>query len=606
MSRNSYTSDSSTAEAPPRTEKEKIETGIRYSARDEARQLLDEIAGVAPAKRRKSARLDGAKLFRNILFSPFILLFTIAKLITSPFRRADFALFREMRKFLAHPGNFFWFNRLAPQAAAQHFGTSSTEAMTHHARRYAAHMAVLGLAIVVVLGGGFGGAVRQLISRDVDMPGHSEMNSNGYLTVTGNMKGIVLNSLGTTDNGPKRVNIHIVQPGDTLPELATKNNISLDTILYANQIDDPDYELNVGDKLIIPPVTGMWHVTTRNTQEVDTISTIAFRFGVDPKVIINYAPNQLDGIGINTPLEPGRSVMVPGGIKPIRDTLILYKVRDGETLDYIASKFGVTKETIATFNDDKIINNQVSGGMELVILPISGIRVTVQPGDSVTTIANRFKVPAENITGLPMNNVTKDTKLKVGDKLVIPNGLVPAAPVVSAPVNGSTKPGTGSIKDVGRYIPPPPVPAVNRNPNGALSAPPPGVPVGTTGKMVWPVYGPITTYFGQRIWYGIHQGLDIAAPVNTPIVAADGGVVLNAGWSSDGYGIMVLIAHSNGLYTLYGHLNRVNVTVGQRVARGQLIGVEGSTGNSTGPHLHFEVRWGRVYGQTLNPLAYLK
>jgi murein DD-endopeptidase MepM/ murein hydrolase activator NlpD len=339
---------------------------------------------------------------------------------------------------------------------------------------------------------------------------------------------------------------------------------------------------------------------------VDTISTIAFRFGVDPKVIINYAPNQLDGIGINTPLEPGRSVMVPGGIKPIRDTLILYKVRDGETLDYIASKFGVTKETIATFNDDKIVNNQVSGGMELVILPISGIRVTVQPGDSVTTIANRFKVPVDNITGLPMNNITKDTKLKAGDKLVIPNGLVPAAPIVAAPVTGSTKPGTGSIKDVGRYIPPPPVPAVNRNPNGALSAPPPGVPVGTTGKMVWPVYGPITTYFGQRIWYGIHQGLDIAAPVNTPIVAADGGVVLNAGWTGDGYGIMVLIAHSNGLYTLYGHLNRTNVAVGQKVARGQLIGIEGSTGNSTGPHLHFEVRWGRVYGQTLNPLSYLK
>jgi murein DD-endopeptidase MepM/ murein hydrolase activator NlpD len=606
---------SSTAEAPRPEENSDNQDREHFhkvvsSPRVEARLLLDEIAGVAPAKRRKPSDHNTLRIIRKVVFSPLTSLLWILKLILRPLIKLDLALLREMRGFLKHPGTFFWFNRLAPEAAAQHFGTTSTDEMTHHARRYAAHVAVMGLALVVVAGGGFSGAVKQILNPEAHMPVSAELNDSGYLTVTGDMKGIVLNSLGTTDTGTKRVKVYTVQSGDTLRNLATRNNISLETILYANQIDDPDQEIKTGDKLVIPPVTGMWHVVTRSSFEVDTIASIATRYNVDPKVIIDYAPNQLAGVDIKQPLKPGNDVMVPGGFKPLRETVLLYKVRAGETMQSIADKFGISRETIAIFNGpDEAPLQEVTPGLEITILPVSGIRVRVLQNDNVTKIAQRFSVPVENIVGLSLNNLqSKDTPLTVGDYLIVPNGIVPAA-AVSTP--RSTTSSGAKASESSRYVYIPPTPSsssssVSRNPYGALSAPPPGAPVGTTGSMMWPMRGLITTYYGQRIWYGIHQGLDISTTVNTPIVAADGGVVIFAGWSTDGYGNMVEIAHSNGLYTLYGHFNSVSVRVGQQVAKGQRIGLEGSTGNSTGPHLHFEVRWGRIYGQTYDPLRFLR
>ena len=100
-----------------------------------------------------------------------------------------------------------------------------------------------------------------------------------------------------------------------------------------------------------------------------------------------------------------------------------------------------------------------------------------------------------------------------------------------------------------------------------------------------------TSCFGQR-WGVLHAGLDLAAPENTPIHAAGAGTVVEAGWAYSGYGISVVIDHGNGYLTHYAHQNKVAVKVGQKVSAGQLIGYEGSTGDSTGPHLHFEVHKG--------------
>jgi murein DD-endopeptidase MepM/ murein hydrolase activator NlpD len=615
-------SGSSTAEAPrPEDSSEytsdKINSFDAYSVRQEARNLLDEIAGVHPTRRKTRSKHYSGKQLGNFLFAPFVLLLTFLKLIFRPITRLDFKLFHEIRRFLANPGHFFWFNRLAPEAAKEHFGTNTTEAMINHVRRYSAHIAVVGLALVVVAGGGFSGAVRQIINPEAHLPVSGQLSDGSFLTVTGNMKGIVLNSLGTTAAGTKRVKVYTVQSGDTIRDLATKNNISIDTILYANQIDDPDQELKIGEKLIVPPISGMWHVATRSSFQIDTIATIAAKYGVEPQKIIEYTPNQLQGVDINTPLQPGQDILVPDGVKPLRENLLVYKVREGEDMQYIAEKFGISRETIAIFNGpDGAPLQEVKAGMEITILPVSGIRVRVLQGDTVTRIADRFKAPVDNIIGLPINNLqSKDTPLKVGDWLIVPDGRVPIITATRSTGSNNTSSGntgTGNIRGATEssryvYIPPPPKPASSQSSStGALSAAPPGAPVGTTGSMIWPMRGIITTYFGQPIWYGIHQGLDIAAPVNTPIVAADGGIVTHAGWSNDGYGNMVMIRHSNGLYTLYGHLNVVNVRVGMQVAQGQLLGLEGSTGNSTGPHLHFEVRWGLIYGQTYNPLRYLR
>jgi murein DD-endopeptidase MepM/ murein hydrolase activator NlpD len=118
--------------------------------------------------------------------------------------------------------------------------------------------------------------------------------------------------------------------------------------------------------------------------------------------------------------------------------------------------------------------------------------------------------------------------------------------------------------------------------------------------LFWPVNAPITSPFGWR-WGRMHEGIDLGAAYGTPIAAAAAGVVIYAGWES-GYGNLTVIDHGGGLATAYGHQSRLAVSVGESVAQGQIIGYVGSTGHSTGPHLHFEVR---VNGQPVDPLGYL-
>jgi murein DD-endopeptidase MepM/ murein hydrolase activator NlpD len=127
-----------------------------------------------------------------------------------------------------------------------------------------------------------------------------------------------------------------------------------------------------------------------------------------------------------------------------------------------------------------------------------------------------------------------------------------------------------------------------------------------SGQFTWPVYGEITSPFGWRIhpiWGSeiFHAGLDIAADYGQPVVAADSGTVVYAGWMG-GYGNAVMIDHGGGIVTLYGHNSSLTVGVGENVSKGQTIALAGSTGNSTGPHCHFEVR---VHGEVVQPLNYL-
>ncbi|MBS5581532.1 MAG: peptidoglycan DD-metalloendopeptidase family protein [Megasphaera sp.] len=131
-------------------------------------------------------------------------------------------------------------------------------------------------------------------------------------------------------------------------------------------------------------------------------------------------------------------------------------------------------------------------------------------------------------------------------------------------------------------------------------------PVSGSGQMIWPVNGVITSPFGYRTHpiFGrqiLHSGIDIGVDEGTPVHAADGGVVVEAGWIS-GYGYCVIIDHGNGTSSLYGHNSSLAVSSGQAVSQGQVIAYAGSTGNSTGPHVHFEVRVG---GEPVDPSAYL-
>ena len=132
----------------------------------------------------------------------------------------------------------------------------------------------------------------------------------------------------------------------------------------------------------------------------------------------------------------------------------------------------------------------------------------------------------------------------------------------------------------------------------SASSPPP--PAAGTGALAWPVSGPVTSGFGPR-WGRMHEGIDIAVPTGTPVRAAGAGRVIYAGWLG-GYGNLVVVDHGGGLSTAYAHNSSFAASVGQSVATGTVIALSGNTGNSSGPHVHFEVRVG---GNAVDPLGYL-
>jgi murein DD-endopeptidase MepM/ murein hydrolase activator NlpD len=257
-----------------------------------------------------------------------------------------------------------------------------------------------------------------------------------------------------------------------------------------------------------------------------------------------------------------------------RDEVINYEVREGETISSIAEKFGVSQDTIRWANDLKDIK-AIKPGQTLKILPVTGVAHKVQKGETIYSIAKKYDTEAQGIVDFPFNSFVNDETfaLAVGQTIVVPDGVMPkAVPVV---------PGQ-------RYL-------AQKTPDaGTVSA---------LGQFIWPTSGYISQGFR---WY--HPAIDIARRGGTgpapEILAADAGKVLVAGWPDGrGYGNRVLLDHGNGFTTMYAHLAQIYVKVGQTVNRGDAIGKMGSTGRSTGIHLHFEIHKG---GAAQNPLAYLK
>jgi murein DD-endopeptidase MepM/ murein hydrolase activator NlpD len=251
-----------------------------------------------------------------------------------------------------------------------------------------------------------------------------------------------------------------------------------------------------------------------------------------------------------------------------RTGVITYTVQIDDTVLGIAEQFKLNPNTILWANLEDLSNPFVMEvGHVLLIPPIDAVLHTVKDGDTVAKIAKLYKATPEAIVGYAPNGLASaDDPLTVGAVLIVPDGdRTPPEQIVAAP---SARGGTGT------------------------SAP------WRAAGFVWPSYGRLT----QRFWLPAHPAIDIGAPTGTPVVAADEGTVITAGWSSVGYGNMILIRHPDGYVTLYAHLNNIGVSYGDYVARGQRIGSIGSTGRSTGPHLHFEIQVG---GRSYNPLVYL-
>lgn len=250
---------------------------------------------------------------------------------------------------------------------------------------------------------------------------------------------------------------------------------------------------------------------------------------------------------------------------PESTAISVYIVHKGDTLSGIAAMFKVTTNTIVWANDIK--GGVIHEGDQLVILPITGVRYSVLKGDTVAGIAKKFKADANEIA--QYNNISADASLAVGDVVIIPNGEVPPT---AAQVAQTAR--AKSIRSI----------ASGSKTEPYLGGSGPAL----TGYFSWPVSGGVITQ-GLHGW----NAVDIGAPSGTPIYASAGGTVIVArsggGWNG-GYGNYVVISHPNGTQTLYGHMSRVLTSPGTAVAKGDIIGKIGSTGQSTGPHLHFEIR----------------
>ena len=256
----------------------------------------------------------------------------------------------------------------------------------------------------------------------------------------------------------------------------------------------------------------------------------------------------------------------PNTIIPERPRLdiITYTIQAGDTVQAIADLFRLDPTTLMWANPAvEDAPDLLRIGQEVIILPIDGVYHEVAGDDTLASIAEEYKVEPEAIATCEYNYLeSPDQPIEEGAYLIVPGGEKPYIPKVVTAYAGSV-------------------------PEGARG----------TGRFQWPVLGMIT----QGYWYG-HRAIDIGAPTGSAVLAADGGFVSFAGWTDVGYGYLIVIDHANGFATYNAHLSNMYVYTGQAVERGQVIGAVGSTGWSTGPHLHFEVRY---YGAQQNPRAYL-
>ena len=269
----------------------------------------------------------------------------------------------------------------------------------------------------------------------------------------------------------------------------------------------------------------------------------------------------------NTLLTGYISVTTQSGEKTLLDKPIEHIVQEGETLQSIGQKYGISFDSIQFANG--LSSSRVKAGQKLLIPSVEGTLHKVVKGDTVEKLAKRYSVPSQAI--VDFNYLDAPYTLTAGTVLTIPNAK---KPVAGQYYSGNAKYGLSAYGVL---------PHVGNVEHG-------------TGQFAWPFSGVLTQGYHQY-----HHAIDIAANTGN-IKAADKGTVIRAGWWEGGYGNAVQIDHGNGYVTTYAHMSVLAVSVGDNVEKGQKIGVVGSTGRSTGPHVHFVIQ---KDGVAVNPLNYL-
>jgi len=252
--------------------------------------------------------------------------------------------------------------------------------------------------------------------------------------------------------------------------------------------------------------------------------------------------------------------------------IITHIVQERETISNIAGRYSLDGSTVL-WENNLTEQSKIKPGSELRILPVDGVRHKVARGETIYSVGKKYGLDENQVQAIidyPFNEFLNDEtfELATGQFLIVPGGIKKDAP------------------------------AAVRSRFAAVLTPDAGT-VTASGAFIWPATGRITQSFS---FY--HKAIDIANKAGGPILAADSGVVTTSGWpDGSGYGNRVTIDHGNGFVTLYAHMSVVQVQQGQRVNRGDLLGQMGSTGRSTGTHLHFEIRQGGGFD---NPLSFLR
>ena len=263
-----------------------------------------------------------------------------------------------------------------------------------------------------------------------------------------------------------------------------------------------------------------------------------------------------------------------------RTEIIKYTVQKGDTVISIAEKFNLKPRTIINSNAFTKMNDNPHNlfvDQEVIILPVDGVYWQWQAGENLNRWAELFQVKVEDIVNYPANQLDPTTlgsydnpNIKPGTMLVIPGGYrLPNARGDSFVGVTRTSPAIARVQGTG---------ACESVADGAVGI----------GSFIWPTNKHYISGYDWNPDVG-HRGIDIAGDTGEPVYAADYGVIVYAGWNDWGYGNMIMIDHGNGWQSLYAHLSSINVVCGGSVLQGSVIGAVGSTGNSSGSHLHFEL-----------------
>ncbi|MEN9222682.1 MAG: LysM peptidoglycan-binding domain-containing protein [Thermostichus sp. BF3_bins_97] len=378
-----------------------------------------------------------------------------------------------------------------------------------------------------------------------------------------------------TGEGPKGILEHEIQPGETLWQLTQMYQLDAAAITVSNGIQ-ANTELEPGQTLLIPSQSGLIYTVKQG----DTLEEVANLYQVSQQQIIEATP-------LNRPeyLRIGQRLLIPGDVSELinrqKEMIAAQKAREEEERrrqEEEAQRRAEEEARLEAERQRQAEQAQQQAEQErqaqAALLASGSLTHTVGSGDTIERIAARYGVTQRSI--IQANNLRNPHWLRIGQRLAIP-----------AP---GTQPSPAAA-------PQPPA-----QPQSVPAAPPQAPPQARSSGFVWPVSGQITSGFGYRRGR-LHAGVDIPGPVGSPIVAVMEGTVIFAGNGGDGYGNRVDIRHPNGLVTRYAHGHQIYVSNGQYVQQGQTIMSRGSTGWSTGPHLHFEVRPGG--GAPVDPRPYL-